>query len=279
MNTFTKLLLIIFLGLSTSFFSNAQKELILRFQIDEDMPSVGYEFNGKDLFLSWELENDNTVKGSLNGDQIKDLPFSKAGIYKVTVKGMIDSMHPTSDNIFVAIIEVVQWGESKFKSLRNALGNQSLAPLSLPAEAPDLSECTSLAYMFNFRGEFNEPIGNWDVSNVTDMQNMFNRTNFNQPLNNWDVSKVTNMSTMFQFCDNFNQPLNNWDVSNVTNMSTMFRHTAFNQPLNNWGISNVVTMEKMFASTPFNQSLNNWDVSNVTDMNHMFADNKVFNPK
>ena len=42
---------------------------------------------------------------------------------------------------------------------------------------------------------FNQPIGSWDVSNVTNMQQMFrSAVLFNQPLSNWDVGKVTNMS-------------------------------------------------------------------------------------
>ena len=36
-------------------------------------------------------------------------------------------------------------------------------------------------------------IGNWDVSNVTDMKQIFKViTSFNQDIGNWDVSKVTN---------------------------------------------------------------------------------------
>ena len=39
---------------------------------------------------------------------------------------------------------------------------------------------------------------NWNVSNVEDMEFMFNGArSFNQPLNNWDVSKVTDMRYMF----------------------------------------------------------------------------------
>ena len=32
-------------------------------------------------------------------------------------------------------------------------------------------------------------------------------------INNWDVSKVTNMEDVFRNASSFNQPLNNWDVS------------------------------------------------------------------
>ena len=38
---------------------------------------------------------------------------------------------------------------------------------------------------------------------------------FNQPLDNWNVSNVENMSLMFRDATSFNQPLNNWNVSNV----------------------------------------------------------------
>ena len=37
-----------------------------------------------------------------------------------------------------------------------------------------------------------------------------------------DVSNVTNMSNMFAGADKFNQPLDKWDTSNVINMSGMF---------------------------------------------------------
>ena len=48
---------------------------------------------------------------------------------------------------------------------------------------------------------FNQDIGNWDVSNVTDMNSMFYRAkSFNQDIGNWDVSKVTEMRTYVRRC-------------------------------------------------------------------------------
>ena len=55
------------------------------------------------------------------------------------------------------------------------------------------------------------------------MKFMFwNAESFNQPLNNWNVSNVTNMKFMFWGAESFNQPLDKWNVSNVTNMKWMF---------------------------------------------------------
>ena len=64
---------------------------------------------------------------------------------------------------------------------------------------------------------------------------------FNQPLNNWNVSNVTSMAHMFAFASSFNQPLNKWNVSNVTHMRGMFSGArSFNQPLSKWNVSNDV---------------------------------------
>jgi len=45
-------------------------------------------------------------------------------------------------------------------------------------------------------------------------------TSFNQPLNDWDISNVTDMSNMFNGASSFNQDLTSWDVSNVEEEQT-----------------------------------------------------------
>jgi surface protein len=120
--------------------------------------------------------------------------------------------------------------------------------------------------MFAECNAFNQPLNNWDVSNVRNMNSMFmDCTTFNYPLNGWTVSKVRDMNGMFMNCYAFNRPLNGWDVSRVTDMSSMFMDcVVFNGALDTWNISSVEDMSNMFNGCEiYNQNLNTWDVSDI----------------
>ena len=58
------------------------------------------------------------------------------------------------------------------------------------------------------------------------MAQMFSKAEkFNQPLGDWNVSQVTTMRGMFADARAFNHSLEIWAVSNVTDISDMFRGT------------------------------------------------------
>jgi hypothetical protein len=77
------------------------------------------------------------------------------------------------------------------------------------------------------------------------MSGMFSKAvAFNQPLNNWDTSNVTNMSSMFDMSDMqtkgyFNQDISNWNVSKVTNMTNMFKNSRFSRNIRKWKVPNI----------------------------------------
>ena len=120
-------------------------------------------------------------------------------------------------------------------------------------------------------------INTWDVSNITDMMQLFSQTKgrgtFNDgDISNWDVSNVTTMNQMFDNNKVFNQPIGNWDTGNVNDMMGVFMSAfEFNQDISSWNTSNVTTMSIMFNNArKFNQPIGDWNVSNVTQMNSMF---------
>lgn len=91
-------------------------------------------------------------------------------------------------------------------------------------------------------------------------------------MDSWDVSSVTDMNDMFRDCILFNQNLNSWDVSNVTNFDSVFRDApAFNQDLSGWVTTALTNLRFMFQNaTAFDQDLSGWDVTGVTFAQNMF---------
>ena len=45
---------------------------------------------------------------------------------------------------------------------------------------------------------FNQPIGSWNVANVTDMDIMLRSTAFNQDISNWNIVKVSTATNFLQ---------------------------------------------------------------------------------
>jgi surface protein len=168
----------------------------------------------------------------------------------------------------------------------------------------DLSNINELSLVFTHCVNFDQNIGNWDISNVTTINGLtfcgnitlggvifsgsgkFN--NGGSPsIGNWNTSNVTNLQTTFGNQPFFNQNIGNWNTSNVTNMFGTFFASAtsgsgiintgsFNNggspSIGNWNTSKVTTMQQMFANqTQFNQNIGNWNTSNVTNMGAMFG--------
>ena len=146
---------------------------------------------------------------------------------------------------------------------------------------------TNMGTLFKDRPTFNTQsfninISNWDVSNVTSFQEMFDGAqSFNQDIGNWDTSSAVNMIGMFQGAVNFNQDVSNWNTSSVTRLDRTFRNA---QDFNNgasagasttlsWDVSNVTKMEETFYNaSDFNAHLSGWDTGNVTNMKSMFRE-------
>jgi surface protein len=157
-------------------------------------------------------------------------------------------------------------------------------------------KCTNFSSMFNGASRFNQPLPDLvDTSGVSSciLTSMFQSdTSFNQNVGDWNVSNVENMSNMFNgafmFDNGSSDSIKSWKAPKCISFESMFRGTnasnlshRFNQPLPDLvDTSNVtdVSMNAMFQNNrAFNQNIGRWNVSNVRNMSIMFLNASMFN--
>ena len=152
-------------------------------------------------------------------------------------------------NLYVKYGHISFWNTSKVTKMKGAF-----------------KETLVFNYDNIFVNLFNEPIGDWDTSAVTDMSEMFyNCVKFDQPIVNWNTSAVKDMKRMFFNCVEFDQPIVKWDTSAVKDMRRMFYNCEkFNQPIGDWVTEELTDINYMFEGcTNFKQEVT-WSLPKVT---------------
>ncbi len=219
--------------------------------------------------------------------------YATAGVYQVIITGTLQGFRFAATGDRLKLLSVFKWGNA-FRLGGSGQYFDGCANLDL-SEVEDVLNLGGITSFSNaFRnctrlGVVNR-MNEWDMSNITTLASAFIQcTNFNTYIGDWNTSNVTDMNRMFDasagvsgLAGNFNQDISKWNTSKVTTFRTMFfNQNKFNQDLSTkvvtvgsseyiaWNTSNVNDMAFMFSCTSpntgkFNQNISNWNTSKVT---------------
>ena len=258
--------------------SNEIRPFITTWQTTVDNEEITIPTNSSSGLYNYTVDwGDGTVDANQTGNATHK--YSSPGEHVVEITGDFPHIHFNSGEGSDKIQAVGQWGDIRWKSMKEAFAGCSNLEI-IATDAPDLSAVTDMSRMFQNATSFNQDIGRWDVGKVINMHAMFHgATAFNQEISNWDVSNVEIMRNMFWKATSFNKDIGSWDVSNVTSITWMFEGaTSFNQDISDWNVSSSTSMLGMFKdATSFNQDISRWDMSNVESTTSMFDGATSFN--
>tara|TARA_R110002126_G_scaffold116875_3_gene256502 strand:- start:2026 stop:4377 length:2352 start_codon:yes stop_codon:yes gene_type:complete len=225
--------------------------------------------------------------------------YPSGGTYTIQIEGRFDKFDYDNSTEADKIIEINSWGNIIWRNFRDSFeGAANLTGMT--TTPPIMEKVTSVGgagggtmYMFANCTNFDQPLGNWDMSKVKQLTSMFNNAqNFNQDIGAWDVSGAVDklspsvndfgLADMFFQAFSFNNggspSISGWTFnSGLTSMSSMFENSGFNQPIGPWDVSSVEDMSRMFYNMSFNQDISTWNVIGVTNMSSMFKFNSSFN--
>lgn len=143
--------------------------------------------------------------------------YASAGTYPISVTGDLLGWRFANGGDKLKMLEITSW-----ETLTISVDQGFFGCTNLTCSATDapLITSTSLFDYFRFCTNFNGNIGNWDVSNITNVQRMFDQANaFNNggsaSIGNWDTSNFTQLYQMFESALSFNQDISDWNVQNV----------------------------------------------------------------
>ena len=159
---------------------------------------------------------------------------------------------------------------------------RALSPASSPSSSPSHhrlraepmnNETIRQALLALAEDDDDEDIGGWDMSEVTNMDELFAGRRVPASVGRWSATRMTSMVGTFAGAtfDDPDMSLNSWFVDDVEDMTRTFAGSNFRGDISEWYTAHVRCMDGMFLDArDFAADLSEWDVDNVISADRAF---------
>ncbi|WP_431126828.1 BspA family leucine-rich repeat surface protein [Flagellimonas flava] len=187
---------------------------------------VGTDFfnDGYDYLIDWG--DGSPVEHIINSTEPTHI-YADEGTHSVAINGSFPRVTFNDRPWATNLTGILNWGTIEWETFADAFFGCTELENYTATDAPDLSNVTDMTNMFRDAQSFNGDLSNWDVSKITNMGYMFSgASSFNGDIGNWVVSSVYAMNDMFRFTNDFDKNLGSWNIQNVESMVNMFSHSG-----------------------------------------------------
>ena len=210
-----------------------------------------------------------------------------AGIIYFYTEGSRIIVNPDSSNLFARftslsdISGIADWDSSRVTSMYGMFAGDTSLSDALALRNWDTSNVTDMRLMFSGASSLKYiDVSNWNTQKVTSMKNMFQvGKDFMGDgelveilgLGNWDVSNVTDMTCMFYGAGKMTYyDISGWNVSKVESMNHMFcdNFKLRSLDLSAWDVSSLKTIYCMFDDAKSLKTIgdvSHWNTVNLID--------------
>jgi hypothetical protein len=139
--------------------------------------------------VDWGDGTSQTITGSSLSAITKT--YSTPGVYDIKISGTFPSIRPAVGGDGRKVMKIKNWGNIVWRSLAFAFEGCSNMDITA-TDAPILTNITSRSLERMFRGCFsltgNSSFNTWNISQITNIRQMFNFTAFNQNIGSWNLN-------------------------------------------------------------------------------------------
>ena len=212
--------------------------------------------------------------------------YASAGTYDVKVTAVTGRILFNGSGDKSKLLNIKNWGSCAWTSMERAFYSCNNLTNIDATDSPDLSNATHLNIMFQFSGLQSVNFSNWNVENITNVQNMFysNQSLTSVDFTNWNTNNFTECSSLFMRCYNLQDiiGLNTWNLTNCVSKTSMFRQctSLINLNLDGWDMTSTTSILSLFSgcSSLINVvGIEDWNLSNCGNLYETFSQASSFN--